>query len=291
MKLCNSYFLVLIIALSCVDATCFGQILYETSIANDRSHALFQLKGPVKSVIIETYDIDEAEKIGQLSSQVQENKYLLGFEFNPQSVYQYFFRKDGKLIEWSFGNKDKTEPLYRIKKIYKQVVNKKFLGVINQITEFVDSEICERDGLLYQNTKFDYNNQNYPVSSITRNNDNEVIYKGKFSYDEKDLLIGASLSITDDYEFYVEQYHYDDEGRICTYELHVEAILANFDKRVDYQYDQYNNLTHLDILAFDDKFSLTFDNTLDPYKNWIRRTVYINNIPAYVQKKEITYYQ
>lgn len=291
MKLCNFYFSVLIIALLCVNSTCFGQILHETAIANDRSHAFFQLKGSVKSVIIETYDVDEAETTGQSSSQVQEYKHLLGFEFNPQSVYQYHFRNDGKLIEWSFGNKDKTEPLYRIKKIYKQVESEKFWGLIREVTEFVDSEIWERDGLLFHQTKYEYNNQKHPISSITVDSDNEVYNNGKFSYDEKDQLIKTSQSIPDKFEFSVEQFHYDDEGRICTYEWRADAIFINLDMRVDYQYDQYNNLTRLDIIGFDDKLSLTFDNTLDHHKNWIRRTVYINDIPAYVQKKEITYYQ
>lgn len=290
MKLRNFYFTMLIVGFLCVNATCFGQILHRAAVANDRSHAFFQLKGPVKSVIIETYDVDNVKMTDESFLQVESYKDFLRCEFNPASVSQYHFRKDGKLIEWGFDDKDKIGPLYRIKKTYKQVLNKNFVGVVYKITEFVDSEIYERDGLLDLKTKFDYNNQKYPVSSITRNNDNEVFKKGKFLYDEKDQLIRNSLLMPDDQEFYVQQYRYDNEGRICNYELHIDINLARVDISIDYQYDKYNNLKHLDIPYFDDKLSLTFDNILDHHKNWIRRTIYINDIPAYVQKKEITYY-
>ena len=82
--------------------------------------------------------------------------------------------------------------------------------------------------------------------------------------------------------------YYDSTGaerRIIKYNKNGFVISCNGDESEEYKYNEYND----PVLKSEDIDSYTFEYEYDKKKNWTKRITYKDDVPMYVEVREITY--
>jgi hypothetical protein len=266
---------------------------FTLKVINDSDLRQMKLNGKVKSIKEISYkakdDFGEIKKGVRARRDFWKEDYIIVFNNKGNKIEEKKYSTDGglkeKIIYKYNGNTNKTEERY-----YKQNgsldYKLSYKYEENILTEI--NRVDPNDKLVYKiKLKYDSNNN---LQEKTRVSDKgRPIFKYIYYYNKKGYKIKAKA-----YNYYNNKKLY----WIRTYDYNERGDLI--EKK---EYDENKELTSKTIFKYNDKGNIkkeykpndnqdhwSYSYKYDKNENWIRKTIYNNEIPQYIVERTIEYY-
>lgn len=246
----------------------------------------------------------------------------------PVIKTEYQWDKTGKNNTNIIKRNPDNSQLSREEKIYTKglLTQKNLYDLQDILTEKTTYEYDEKKNMVKENkflreetvqyiTSFEYDEKNRKKLESSYKANGDLIYKTIFDYDGDNLAGVETINGADNTTAKIEKFTYNDKGKVLT-----ETSYNSFDKTnsVDeYTYDEKGNQTSRSnskdgnimgkvAFTYDDKNNQTSINVVDgagttlesksytfeydAHGNWVKKTIKINDKPAFIVERKITYY-
>lgn len=208
-----------------------------------------------------------------------------------------FFKYDSKNKLMGWDDSDFHNYLYKtiLNDFHKNILNYDKKG---NVVEDGDYDYTNNpDGILIEKETFNYDDKGNLSETKWYDSNDSMVSKETDTYDDKGNIIES------DKYLYSHGNHSIPYSSTCLYDKKGNKIdekynplCVMYDRQIGeakYLYDAQGNVIHqLYYNAKDYSFSFdrTYTYTYDKYGNWLTKIKFKNNIPIYLEKREITYY-
>jgi hypothetical protein len=243
----------------------------------------------------------------------------------PGMITEFSYNKDGKKtteIRRTGNNQqiDKIELVYKGKNIVEKNTYNNQNTLIGKISydhdkagNVIEENIYNEMQIVTVQIVSEYDGKGHKTGDVGYNN-NTIAYKTSYNYDGDKLMSKITANASGAVEF-VDTFEYDANGNITkhettepilkrrsieinTYDKNNNLISSNISEnnkpvsRSVFAYDKNGNLILVKVLDNTEKMvdNRVYTYTYDSQNNWIKKEIKINDKPAYIVERTVTYY-